>query len=775
MQTIHIHIEGQVQGVGFRPFVYRLANEEQLTGWVSNGMDGVHIEVTGDEEIIQEFLGRLKAERPPLAIVEQINTREIATVQYPDFTIQESDEKEVPRLTLTPDTAICDDCRMELAERSDRRYDYPFISCVNCGPRFSVIQKLPYDRPYTSMAPFEMCDACSHEYNDPLDRRFFAQIITCPDCRVPLHLYNNSGVQISDNQQTIIKQSARLVSEGKVLAIKCTGGFLFMVDARNSEAILKLRERKSRPEKPFAIMYPTMDKLLEDTNPTEKEKALLSGRISPVVLLKLERNSFDIKMDVFAPGLTNIGAMLPNNPLLQLIMDAIGHPVVATSANLSGSPVVFSNDIALEELPRFVDYILWHEQEITVPLDDSVMRVSEQGQQIIMRRGRGIAPSFAVDIHKNGKGHSYLAMGADLKSSFAFLHQDRMYVSQFLGNMESYVAQKNYRDVQDHLMKMFDVKPESIVVDMHPTYFSKEIGVEQKKKYKIPVFAVQHHFAHFAAVMMEHGMIDGREDVLGVVWDGTGWGTDEQIWGGEFFLRKDNAVSRYAYIHPYAHIAGDRMAMDTRIPALSVFGDIEEFNSLWEELFTPVELKLYRSLIEKKRRLTTSMGRLFDAVACLTGLAESNNYEGQAAILVEQHARAFQQSITEPVLGYLADDLIFSGSLDLSVMLRPIVMDVLEGASAGRIAYRFHLSLVQLIERVAKKSGVQTLCFSGGVFQNALLVDLLLEKMRNTHRLCFHENLSPNDENIAVGQIGAIMMNSGEHSLKGLSDFVEEI
>jgi hydrogenase maturation protein HypF len=774
MKTIHIHIEGQVQGVGFRPFVYRLATEEQLTGWVSNGMDGVHIEVTGNAGIIQKFLDRLKIELPPLAIVEQITSREIERVNYLDFTIQESDDKEVPRLTLTPDTAICDDCRAELAGQSDRRYDYPFISCVNCGPRFSVIQKLPYDRPYTSMSPFEMCEACSQEYNDPLDRRFFAQIITCPDCRVPLHLYNNSGVQFSDDQQTIIAHSANLVSEGKVLAIKCTGGFLFMVDARNREAILKLRERKSRPEKPFAIMYPSLVELLEDTNPTEQEQALLIGRISPVVLLKLENNSFSIEIDVLAPGLTNIGAMLPNNPLLQLMMDAIGHPVVATSANLSGSPVVFDNDTALLELPRFADYILWHEQEIMLPLDDSVMRVSKQGQQIIMRRGRGIAPSFSVDIPKNGQGHSYLAMGADLKSSFAFLHQDRMYVSQFLGNMESYVAQKNYRQVKDHLMTMFDVNPEAIVVDLHPSYFSREIGLEQQKKYKIPVFAVQHHFAHFSAAMMEHGLVGISEDVLGVVWDGTGWGTDEQIWGGEFFLQKDNAVSRYAHINPYSHIAGDKMAKDTRIPALSLFGDIEELNLIWEELFSPVELKLYRSLIKKKQRLTSSMGRGFDAVACVTGLAASNNYEGQAAILLEQHARVFQQTLKEPLSGYF-DEYNFSESIDLSIMLHSIAKNVLEGVSAGQIAYRFHLSLVQLIESVAKKSGAMTLCFSGGVFQNALLVDLLIEKMGNTHRLCFHENLSPNDENVAVGQIASLILVSGENQMDGVSDFVKEI
>ncbi|MCF6241874.1 MAG: carbamoyltransferase HypF, partial [Bacteroidales bacterium] len=637
MPSFHIHFQGQVQGVGFRPFVYKKAIEYNLKGWVNNTNTGVHIEVNGDYNIVKTFYQDILNQPPDLAIITESEMYEIEAVSFDSFQIVHSDNKEQPNLLLTPDYGICPDCLKELFNPENRRYLYPFITCTNCGPRYSIIKKLPYDRENTTMNKFAMCELCASEYLNPLDRRYYSQTNSCTDCPVEMSVLNTDKKY---KQKEIIQLIQNALTEGKIIAVKGIGGYLLMADATNAETIKTLRNRKHRPFKPFALMYPGDSLLFADVIASETEKKLYQGIEAPIVLFRVKENlKSALQKDLIAPELKQIGVMNAYTPLYHLILKGIDFPIIATSANISESPIIYQDNEAAQELARIADLIIANNREIVVPQDDSVMRFSPVYQQkIIIRRSRSLSPTF-IDPHKNiHSQQTLLAMGAGLKSSFAFFTQGNIYVSQYLGNLNGFKSQESYEKVIRHFLKLFETEPKIIVADKHPQYFSTEFGHILAKEFSAKFYFVQHHKAHFTSVLAENGLINSNNKVLGVIWDGVGLGNDGAIWGSEFFIYNKKKMERIAHFEYFTHLALDKFALEPRLPALSLCKDIDEANDLLKTKFNKLELNNYRKLIQNNTLKTASAGRLFDAVASLLNIRDYNSFEGEAAMLMESSA-----------------------------------------------------------------------------------------------------------------------------------------
>ncbi|MDX2302462.1 MAG: carbamoyltransferase HypF [Microscillaceae bacterium] len=774
--TYHIHLTGQVQGVGFRPFVYRLAKEMNLYGWVSNDNDGVHIEVTTFTEIFHQFLNRLLEEAPPLAKI----TGKIVKIRpeqvFNDFEIRHSSTNSQSNLLLTPDVATCPDCLAELLEPENRRYFYPFITCTNCGVRYSIIESLPYDRENTTMAAFKPCFSCQKEYQDPLNRMYYSQTNSCPDCGVRMRLFvKNKEVFFEDPKEQalnreIIKTVALAWKIGKIVALKGIGGYLLSCDATNAAAIRTLREHKKRPSKPFALMYPNLESIKMDVELSEKAIELLQSPESPIVLLDLQENKTSgIAHWEIAPNLHQIGVMLPYTPLFVLLLREFQKPIVATSANLSNSPIIYEDEKALQDLGEIADLILTHNRPIVAPQDDSVISLAAWDQQpIFLRRSRAFAPNFIPkkevlksrsEFNLQTKPKTILAMGAEMKSTFALTHQNNLYISQYLGDLESYETQENYQKLIRHFLKLFHTQPELIVVDQHPRYFSTQLGQELAKEFQIPVKHVQHHFAHFAAVLSENELLDSPEKILGIIWDGTGLGSDQQIWGGEMMIYHQKSFKRIAHLPYFPMIAGDKMPREPRISALCATYGLENASELLRHKFTETEWKIYGQLLQKPTLQTSSIGRLFDALASLLGIVDQASYEGEAAMLLESIARQYLKKTPR-------FQISFDPAKTHRDFLEELIQDILAKKEVGQIALKFHLYLVKLIENQAKIQKIKKIALSGGVFQNILLVTLIKQSLGGEFQLFFHHQLSPNDENIAFGQIALT-------SLSGLVDVAD--
>lgn len=756
--TFRIHISGQVQGVGFRPFVYQLANSLELTGWVNNSLDGVHIEVSGNEEVICNFYQHIIRHPPLLARITHHHFEKISTKSFDIFSIRESNETGVANLLLSPDFALCESCKNELFDPNNRRFSYPFITCTLCGPRYSVIQKLPYDRPNTSMQSFEMCPECHSEYNTTTDKRYFAQTISCNNCSITMQLFNTKthfSSQLNDNHW-IIDRVVRAWQRGEIVAIKGIGGYLLTCDATRSEAIKTLRQRKHRPSKPFALMYPNAEVLSQDVHLTDSVLNQLNSPESPIVLADAkEKLASGLAKEEIAPFLLQLGVMLPYAPLFALLLSKFGKPIVATSGNVSHSPIVFSDEKALDELGTIADWIVTNNREIVVPQDDSVITFSKN-RTIFLRRSRGIAPTF-IQPNLDVPQDSVLAMGADMKSTFMLTHHKNLYVSQYLGDLESYDTQESYRQTLHHFLSLFEVKPTQIVTDSHPQYFSTQLGKDLAEQWNIPVLAIQHHQAHFGAVLAENNLIHSSEPILGVIWDGTGLGTDGNIWGGEFFIYQNYEFLRESHFNYFPFILGDKMPRQPRISALAACATITEAETILEKKFSPTEWKLYRKMIADSlgntaSLQTSSVGRLFDAVASLLGLADQVSYEGEAAMRLEscakhyikQHGSAFETS-------YLENES-WEKQLPTQALIKEIVMDILAQKPVDYIAAKFHYSLAIYIKNIAKNLNIKKIAFSGGVFQNTLLVDLIEHYASAEFELYFHRQFSPNDESCSFGQ-----------------------
>lgn len=770
MPTYHIHIEGQVQGVGFRPFVYRLAHQHRLTGQVSNGTSGVHIFFTCPETTANDFYQNVITKKPERAIITRHLLSIISPANFSDFSIENSTrEQHHAQLLLTPDLGLCDDCRREIHDPGNRRAAYPFITCINCGPRYSILQQLPYDRENTTMAAFRMCPGCLHEYDNPHDRRHYSQTNSCPHCAISLYLKKGKtapaiSLQIpqTNDTNTCIEIATQALAEGLIVAVKGIGGYLLVCDAANPKAIARLRQRKFRPTKPFALIYPNRKLLEKDVYLHEVEAQAFLSIESPIVLCRQRKNiTSGILSPGIAPGLNHIGVMQPYTPLLELLLSKWQKPIIATSGNLSGSPIFYEDTKAIIHLEQIADLFLIHNREIIMPEDDSVIRFSAKHKQpIVIRRSRGYAPTFISQTLTNWPAE-VLAMGADMKATFSIQHAGNTYISQYLGDLSNYETQQQFEHTLQHITQLLNARPQSILIDAHPEYISSAKGKTLAAQAGIPAFEVQHHIAHFSAVLAENELFDPKTPILGVIWDGNGYGNSHmhtwpesgnlpsspgkaEIWGSEFFIFENNRFERVEHVDFFPNILGDKMAREPRLSALALTYQLPEAIPLLKLYFTEKEWSLYYRILAGGQSLnSSSMGRMFDAVAALLDLNSKNNYEGEAAMYLESLAMTCPSRYrNQPA--YPTDRKMF---------FQQIIADLLGGKHKSSIAYRFHRTLVRWVNEVATARNVSHIAFSGGVFQNALLVDLLISELGEKFRLFFHKTLSPNDECISFGQL----------------------
>lgn len=750
LKTWHIHITGQVQGIGYRPYIYRKAKDHRLKGWVSNDADGVHIQVNANKKRFDLFMDDIALITPPhLAVITNVKFKKVEFQSFNRFKIIHLGGGQPSNMLITPDIAICPDCRKEIENENDRRANYAYTTCCQCGPRYSVINSLPYDRENTEMATFQMCDQCSSEYKKPADRRYFSQTNSCAECGVSMSLYNSEKKLLSSDNQTITDNIIDYWKKGKIIAIKGIGGYLLTCDAQNKEVVSRLRKLKNRPSKPFAVMIPSLDHVSDLTN---VERSSFIGSISPIVLLDTRK----IKGEYHGihDGLDKVGVMIPYAPLFQILLNLFQKPIVATSGNVSNSPIVFKNEDARDQLSHIADYIVTNDREIAIPQDDSVIQYAEVSQQkIIIRRSRGMAPSY-FNSQNQWQKDGVLAMGAHLKSTFSILHNHNVYISQFIGDLDHYDTQQHYRHTLDHLSQLLNTEITQVMVDLHPEYPATIHGRQLAQTHELPITTVQHHIAHFCALLGEYALQESEENILGVIWDGTGLGDDGHIWGSEFFTFEKGQFDRCAHLEYYPIIGGDKMAREPRLSALAILGASELGEELLRTKFSGIEWKVYQKLLKGDAKIkTSSMGRLFDAVSSLLGIKDIQSYEGEAAMLLELEAGSYFQknNYNLNISDYLIDNQ--SVTLNPKTLLTRIAADLKSGIVTSEISAKFHLTLANWIRVVTLSQGYKKVGFSGGVFQNSLLVDLITLDMRDEFELLFHKDLSPNDENVSFGQL----------------------
>lgn len=743
-QRLRVLIRGAVQGVGFRPFVYRLATELGLAGWVNNSGQGVLVEVEGPPARLERFLARLDREKPPRAFSQSQEHVLLDPVGYSTFEIRESDTSGEKTALVLPDIATCSDCLREIFDPADRRYRYPFTNCTNCGPRFSIIDALPYDRPSTTMRDFVMCERCRTEYENPVDRRFHAQPIACSTCGPHLELWGGSGRVVASHDAALIG-AAEAIRRGAIVAVKGLGGFHLMVDARNQEAVRRLRQRKGREEKPFALMYPSLDAVQAHCEISEIEERLLRSPEAPIVLLKKKNPA--IASDV-APGNPLLGVMLPYTPLHHLLMHELGVPVVATSGNLSDEPICTDEREALRRLGPIADLFLIHNRPIARHVDDSVVRVVA-GRVQVVRRARGYAP---LPITLRSSLPPLLAVGAHLKNTVAVTSRNDVFISQHIGDLETLQAFDAFRRVIGSLTHLHELSPAAVVSDAHPDYLSTRFAEASG----LPVVKVQHHHAHIMACLAEN---DLEGPVLGVAWDGTGYGPDGTVWGGEF-LRVDGASwARVAHFRTFRLPGGESAIREPRRAALGLLSEV-----LGDELFartdlapvaafSPSELHGLRTMLQRglNAPVTSSAGRLFDSVAALMGLRQRNSFEGQAAMELEYALEGIETDEHYPF--EIVPVQHAPTVVDWEPLVRAILDDLAQGTPAGFISARFHNTLAEIVVAIAHEVGVERVALAGGCFQNRYLTERAVRRLREEgFRPYWHQRVPPNDGSIALGQ-----------------------
>jgi hydrogenase maturation protein HypF len=748
-------VQGAVQGVGFRPFVHRLATELDLCGWVTNTAQGVFIEVEGPGASLRQFLVRLEREKPPRAIIQSLEFSFLDATGYRDFAIRESEHKGAKTALILPDIATCAHCQMEILQTSNRRFRYPFTNCTNCGPRFSIVEALPYDRPNTSMKSFEMCPLCEREYSDPADRRFHAQPTACASCGPHLELWDSGGNVLTQNDDAL-HAAADDIRAGKIVAIKGLGGFQLVCDARNESVVKRLRKRKRRAEKPFALMYPSLEMAREHCRVSELEERLLLSPEAPIVLL--QRWSPPLAPSV-APGNPNLGVMLPSTPLHHLFLRDLGFPVVATSGNLSDEPLCIDEHDALIRLAGIADFFLVHNRPIVRPMDDSIVRVV-RGREMIIRRARGYAP---LPIHVKTPLPNVLALGAHLKNTVALGVGKEVFISQHIGDLEASEAHATFRAAASDLPRLYDVTPEVIACDKQPDYLSTKYATELAARMDVPLYPVQHHWAHVLSCMTENEV---DYPALGVAWDGTGFGTDGTIWGGEFLLAEEKSFKRVAHFRQFRLPGGEAAIKQPRRTALGVLYEMGGAKMLDQEDLAPVhdfsevDLSLIRHMLAKELQapVTSSAGRLFDAVASIAGLRQVSTFEGQAAMELEF---AIQPCTGE---SYSFDIKSTSPSLiDWRPMIEEIVEDVRQNVGAGVISAKFHNAMVEVIVSVARLVGQTRVVLTGGCFQNRYLTERSVQRLlEEGFRPYWHQRVPTNDGGIALGQIVAVSRKMAE-------------
>ena len=740
-QRLRITLHGAVQGVGFRPFVYRLATEMSLKGWVLNSSAGLVVEVEGASENLSRFEARLEAERPKASVVTVRESEWLPPQGFTTFEIHHSETDSAKSVNVLPDLATCADCRSELFNPANRRFQYPFTNCTNCGPRYTIVVNIPYDRPNTTMHEFVLCPACREEYESPTNRRFHAQPNACPICGPKLN-------------GTIADTAAALL-RGEIVALKGIGGFQLLVDARQPAAVARLRQRKHREEKPFALMMPSLEVAREYCEISSAEQELLESQAAPITLTRPKPGT-DLAWNV-AHCSPYLGVMLPYSPLHYLLMRECRFPLVATSGNRSDEPIAIANDEAMVRLKDIADHFLMHNRPIVRACDDSVVRLT-RGRAGILRRARGYAP-LGIRVSRNVA--PVLAVGGHLKNTVAIGVGRDVFLSQHTGDLETLEARQAFERAIDDLCRLYSFKPEGVVCDLHPDYASTRWAENSG----LPLIRVQHHQAHVAACAAENG-VEGP--YLGVSWDGTGYGLDGAIWGGEFFRADNCQYERVAHLRPFNLPGGDAAVREGWRSAASL---LFELNKQFPGLAKParpgpptVEHKnngvahvtpmlrdvgtrgsRVQQMLEREINVvpTTSVGRLFDAVASITGLAQQNRFEGQAAMLLENEIGSLRTEEAYPLAGG-----------DWASLIADVLRDQQEGVPSPRIAAKFHNALVNWIVEVGQQVALKQIVLSGGVFQNRYLTERAAAALESQGFVVHtHRQVPPNDGGIALGQV----------------------
>lgn len=749
-----ITIKGIVQGVGFRPFVYRAAQKFSLKGYIKNDLEGVSIVLNASKIDIDSFLNYVLENAPEKSKILKIEIKELDYEVFDDFEIIKNQQIGTSVLCPTPDFGLCASCKAEIFDENNRRHEYAFTTCAVCGPRYSIQVALPFERVNTSMQSFGFCSDCEEEYLNPEDLRFHAQTISCKSCGIKMCLFDHIENLIEIPQEQMLDKVVELLKAQMIVAVKGIGGFLLLADATQAAAVQKLRERKHRPTKPFAVLVENIEKLKLEAKVSEKEIEALESSMAPIVILdQLPTSPICGEIN---PKLDAIGLMLPNSPLLALISHKMGLPLLATSGNISGNPIVFENQKAISELKSLADFILINDRDIIQPQDDSVIKFTKKHQKkVVFRRSRGHeigVKNFEFSEKK------FLAMGANMKSTFALKTNYNVYASQYLGDLENFETQQNYLLTLNRFLDCYTENDlerpvDKVIFDLHTGYFSTEFGKAKAEEWGLPIQTIQHHEAHFAAVLAENDLLDTPEKTMGVVWDGTGIGTDGNIWGGEFFVYEKKEILRVKHFGYFDSILIDKMAKEPRLSALSLLKNSNIDADIISEKFTTNEFDFFKKIFKTNTLKTCSVGRIFDGLASILGLIDVQTYEGEAALLLENLASRFFKTY-----GFDWNESYFyqSAITEFNItqtLVSGVVNDLENGKESAFIAAKFHVSLVDLVGKIAEQNAIKFLTFSGGVFQNALLVDLLIEHLRGRFTLFFHKDLSPNDESISYGQI----------------------
>jgi hydrogenase maturation protein HypF len=771
-----ISVRGVVQGVGFRPFVYRLAHRHGLKGWVLNHSGGVDIEVEGSNFALNRFLKDLKEEAPPLSRIEEVAFEDYPPKGYSGFEILESRAEEGRFLLISPDVATCEDCKREIFDPKDRRYLYPFTNCTNCGPRFTIIEDIPYDRPRTTMREFVMCPACKSEYDNPLDRRFHAQPNACPVCGPRLKIIDSRGGEIPHGE--IISKAVEILKRGEILAIKGLGGFHLACDATNEKAVNLIRERKKRPSKPMAVMMPTLEEIRKHCFVSKEEEELLTSPQCPIVLLPWKKESNVSRL--VAPGYNYLGVMLPYTPLHHILLRRAGLPLVMTSGNPSSLPIAKENEEAINRLSQLADYFLLHNRKIKARCDDSVMWVFD-GKSMFIRRSRGYSP-FPIKLPF--EVNRILACGAELKNTFCLTKERYAFLSQHIGDMENLETLEHFETSIAIFKRLFRIEPEILAYDMHPDYLSTKFALEREREAQL--IAVQHHHAHVASCMVENGI---KEPVIGVAFDGTGYGLDGSIWGGEFLIADYRGFRRAGHFEYIPMPGGEaaikrpyRMAISYLYTSLGKLPKLPFLSEIEEGEIDVVIRQIERGI---NSPLTSSCGRLFDGVSALLGVRGRTTYEAQAAIELEMssskgdfNARTSERTYPFHVVPVRAEEtwgetsylppfpLIYE--VRLREIFEAIVSDIWGGVSVAEIGRRFHNTVVRIIVEmcrfISSKTGLKKVALSGGCFQNRLLLRGAVNALKEEGFSPIIHSLVPcNDGGISLGQaaIANFAMNEG--------------
>lgn len=740
LKRMKLEVNGIVQGVGFRPFIHKLVRDYNLKGWVMNTTTGVAMEVEGKEESLINFAQDIKIKSPKLAVIEKISMELYNELKsYDNFKIVKSTENEGKFTLISPDVCICDDCLRELFDKNNRRYKFPFINCTNCGPRFTIIKDVPYDRDKTTMSVFPMCSECRNEYENIEDRRYHAQPDCCFKCGPELYFMDKDGEIINADA---IEAAADYIKNGSIIAIKGLGGFHLACDAENEQTVKELRRRKHRDEKAFALMCRDMETVEKWCYVSEKEKEYLQSFRRPIVLLR-KKNRETLKY--VAIDNNYLGIMLPYTPVHYLLMDKGINTLVMTSGNISDMPIIHENEDAYKKLKYIVDGFLMNNRDIYVKCDDSVIRVFE-GKEYPIRRSRGYVP-FPIKVSE--KIGQILACGAEQKASFALSKDSYVFLSQHIGDMKNMETFKHYENQINHFQRLFNIKPDMIVCDLHPDYMSTNYAVERAKKDGLPLFFVQHHHAHMASCMADNNI---SKKVIGITWDGTGYGIDGNIWGGEFLVGDFSGFQRAGSIRPIPLPGGDKAAEEIYRISYSLL--YESIGYIPERFIVSRDSEIIQKMMEGRINCpnSSSIGRLFDGAASLLGIKNIASYEGQGAVLLENSA-----DDCDEMYEYNIENNDSFIQFDWRPMIREIADDIENGFKKGIIAAKFMNTLVymaaDIAQRIMEISGIKDIVLSGGVFQNMYLLTRLKRQLENMgFKVYNHSRVSANDEGISLGQ-----------------------